>query len=854
MDRTLILRALLCASTSAFAFAATPEAAAQEGPSVAEHEIVVTAQRREETANSVGMGIQAFTGDQLDQLHVTDVRDLSAVAPSFSVQQSYQGVPIYTLRGIGFNTINLSATSTVGSYVDEVAYPFPFMMTGPIFDIQRVEVLKGPQGTLYGRNTTAGLVDFITNRPSDEIEASITGEWGNYQTHNLEGYFSAPFSDTFRFRVAFRSEDSDEGWQQSNTRDETQGEVHRIGARARFEWDVTDNFTADLTLSGWENRSDTIVGQGIGFTPATDPNSPIPAVAGAALVFNTPGLINYIQNNFPTDSSHADWAPAAIRSADNGVGVGLDGELRENNQFYAGALRLTWDLSNDLRVVSLTGYNHLERNALSDWSGAPFEVLLQGLDGEIETISQEIRLEGETERVRWLIGGYYGSDEIQDNNRTLLGQNYNSNAIRALGTVTTLGFDPIVFRLSGGMVLTPYNANYIPGPYTPVDMAQAFRTYQDRANMEAETASIFANAEWSLTDALSLTTAVRYTEDEHSYQGCSADFNGSMLPNVNAVNRYLYYFIYGGTYGYPNFPVPASNADFPAPISANECNTFNPETGEFGEVRHTLEENNTSWRVGLDWQATPSTLLYASVSQGYKAGVTPVNAASTSIQQAPANQESLLAYEVGAKLGLFDRAAQLNVSAFYYDYQDKQISTYFSDPIYTALARLQNVPEAEAYGVDMDLTWRATDNLTLIGSATYLDTAVINYNGTGPDGNARLYDDVPFPYSAEWQTSATIVYDREIGANLGFQAALNGRWQSDTAADLGDQETFEIDSYSLVNASFGVHALDDRWALQFWGRNITDTYYWTSVASNANVVVRFPGQAPTYGVSLTLNY
>ena len=114
MDRTHILRALLCVGTSAFAFAAAPSAFAQD-TQANDTEIVVTAQRREETANSVGMGIQAFTGDQLDQLHVTDVRDLSSVAPSFSVQQSYQGVPIYTLRGIGFNTINLSATSTVGS-------------------------------------------------------------------------------------------------------------------------------------------------------------------------------------------------------------------------------------------------------------------------------------------------------------------------------------------------------------------------------------------------------------------------------------------------------------------------------------------------------------------------------------------------------------------------------------------------------------------------------------------------------------------------------------------------------------------------------------------------------------------
>lgn len=844
MDRTHILRALLCAGTSFVALASAPTAFAQDGATDPnEDEIIVTAQRREETANSVGMGIQAFSGEQLDQLHVTDVRDLSAVAPSFSVQQSYQGVPIYTLRGIGFNTINLSATSTVGSYVDEVAYPFPFMMTGPIFDLERVEVLKGPQGTLYGRNTTAGLIDFITNRPTDETEASITAEWGNYQTHNLEGYFSTALSDTMRFRVAFRSEDSDEGWQESNTRDESQGEVHRLGGRFRLDWDITDRFLAELTLSGWENRSDTIVGQGVGFTPATT-GSP----------FNTPGLATYIANNFPTDSTQADWAPESIRGVDMGIGAGLPGDLAENNTFGAGALRLSYDLSNNVRLVSLTGYNHLERDALFDWSGSPFEILLQRADGEIETFSEEIRLEGDNERVRWLVGAYFGNDEIRDNNRTLLGQNANVTAIRTLGNVTLLGFDPIVFRVSGGTVFTPYNPNYVPGPYGFVDMAQSFRTYQDRATMSAETRSIFASAEWTLTDTLSLTTALRYTEDEHSYQGCSADVNGSMLPNVNVVNRYLYYYIYGGTYGYPNFPAPTSNADFPAPISANECNTFNPETGEFGEVRHTLEENNTSWRVGLDWQATPTTLFFASVSQGYKAGVTPVNAASTSTQQAPATQESLLAYEVGAKLGLFDRAVQFNISAFYYDYEDKQISTYFADPIYTALARLQNVPEAQAFGIDADIRWRATDHLTLIGAATYLDTSVINYDGIGPNGLPRLYDDVAFPYASEWQVSGTLLYETEISAGLGFQAALNGRWQSDTAADLGDQESFQIDSYGLVNASLGVHSTDGRWALQLWGRNITDTYYWTSVASNANVVVRFPGQAPTYGMSLTLNY
>jgi len=185
-------RLTLSVSALALLMAAPALAQTQSKPedSLTIDTLVVTAQRREETANSVGMPIQAFSGEALQQLRVTDPKDLSSVAPSFTVSQSYQGVPTYTLRGIGFNTINLSATSTVGTYWDEVAYAYPFMNTGPIFDLERVEVLKGPQGTLYGRNTTAGLIDFVTNKPTQEFEGSLTAEVGNYKTHNFEGMVS----------------------------------------------------------------------------------------------------------------------------------------------------------------------------------------------------------------------------------------------------------------------------------------------------------------------------------------------------------------------------------------------------------------------------------------------------------------------------------------------------------------------------------------------------------------------------------------------------------------------------------------------------------------------------------------
>lgn len=798
---------VLGASTAALMMADGARAQATEDATV--ETIVVTAQRREETANTVPMGIQAVRGEVIEQLHVTDAKDLSAFAPSFTVSQSYQGVPTYTLRGIGFNTINLSATSTVGTYVDEVAYAYPFMMTGPIFDLERVEVLKGPQGTLFGRNTTAGLVNFVTRKPTETFAAGATVEVGNYETLNFEGFVNGAIAPGLAGRLAFRVENSDEGWQVSNTRGERQGKIDRWGLRGSVVFEPNDRLLLDASVSLWRNKSDTVAAQGIGFTPAT-----------AASPFNAPGLVDYIAANRPTSATQADWAPAAARSADIGIGAGLSGPLREDNEFSALKLRVSYELSDDLRLVSLSSFNDLKRRALSDWSGAPFEILLQRTRGDIESIAQELRIEGSNENANWLVGAYAARDEIIDSNRTLLGQNANVGLIRTAGIP---------------LLATPFNSL----GYTPDQLAQSFRTYEDFGQIETTTWSLFANADYRLTEALKLTLGVRYTEDRQKYEGCSRDFNGSMLPNVNVVNRALFFQAYGVVV---------------APIAEGACNTFDPATLSFGWVRSTLEEDNVAWRVALDWTPTDNLLVYGSVSRGAKAGATPINAANISTQNAPARQEMLTAYEVGVKAGLFDRRVQANVSAFYYDYEDKQLSVYFADPIYTALSRLQNVPEGMAYGIDGEITWRVNGALTLIGSATALHTEVEGYVGINAAGQPEDFDGRPFLYSPEYSAALTALYSRDLTENLGLQAALNARWQDESHADLEGDPRFVIDDYALLNASLGVHSLDDRWELSIWGRNLTDEYYWTAVSSNANVVVRFPGQPRTYGASLTLKF
>ncbi|MFC6197025.1 TonB-dependent receptor [Ponticaulis profundi] len=855
------LRQLLLASASVMTFASVSPALAQEAteaeaaPAAAEPEadqsmklttVTVTAQRREESANDVPMAIQAFGAEQMDTLRVNSVDDLQSLVPSFTVSQSYQGVPTYTLRGIGFNTINMSATSTVGTYVDEVAYPYPIMNSGPVFDIERIEVLKGPQGTLFGRNTTAGLFNVVTNKPSEEFEASLKADLGNYQTFNYEGMMNLPISDTFQARFAFRQETSAEGWQKSMSHDETRGKVDKTGYRLALAWQPTPMFDVDFSYNGWLNKSDTLGGQAIGLTPNTNPFFIVPGTNGPSTAsgFLEPGLLDFIQNNQPTSGEDADWAPRARREATVGGVPGLEGPLEEDSRFDAVKLGLNYEFDNGMRVVSLTGYNKLERESMLDWSGAPFQILTQDIDGEIESLSQEIRLEGETGIASWLVGAYYGKDEITDSNQTNLRDNANSNFVSTAAYLLTvdptqLGFPPEIAGLVAAMNIDPETG----APYTAAELLNSFQTYYDIGEFETTTWSIFANADWDISPELTLTTGVRYTEDSQDYVGCSGDINGSMQPNVNVFNRVFFTGLYG-------LAVP------PAALEENGCNTYSETNNAFGPVVSDLTEDNVSWRVVANYtpERFDDLLLFASVSQGYKGASVPVNAASKAEQNFPATQESLLAYELGVKAGLLNGRMQANASVFYYDYEDKQVSTYFPDPIYRALSQLQNAPSGKAYGFDGELTWLVFDSLTAIAGATFLHTEYGSFETFDTFGTPINREGDPFLYSPEETLSLSLIYDREVSPNWGLEASLSGRWQSDSTASSPDDELYDIDAYGTLNGSIGLYTLDDKWKVSLWGKNLTDEYYWQQVISNANTVIRFAGKPRTFGLSLSYTY
>ena len=220
-------------------------------------EVIVTSQKRAQPLNDVGIAVSAFSNEQMKDLGIMSALDLAKYTPGLNLTDAgASGIPIYTIRGIGFDDISPNSNGTVGLYVDEVAFAYPVMSRGIQYDIQRIEVLKGPQGDLYGRNNTGGAINFITEKPTDSFEAGLTGELARYDRVRLTGFASGPLGDNVSARVAIDYTEQGEGWQKHEVTGERLGEIESLGYRFLLDWRITDNLDAMFKLHGYRDESE----------------------------------------------------------------------------------------------------------------------------------------------------------------------------------------------------------------------------------------------------------------------------------------------------------------------------------------------------------------------------------------------------------------------------------------------------------------------------------------------------------------------------------------------------------------------------------------------------------------------
>src|SRR5487761_286587 len=229
-------------------------------------EIVVMAEKRAEKVFNVPMSVTALTGGQLAERGVTQVADLDRVVPGFTYRPSNFGTPVYSIRGIGFFENTVTVAPAVSVYVDQVPLPYSVMTEGAPLDIERVEVLKGPQGTLFGQNSTGGAINYIAAKPTNTFATGGNVGYGNYNAEHAEGFVSGPITDTLRARL-FLTTDRRGDWQKSQTRDATLGARDFSAGRAMLDWRPNESLFLELSLSRWVDKSDTQAAQFVAFSP-----------------------------------------------------------------------------------------------------------------------------------------------------------------------------------------------------------------------------------------------------------------------------------------------------------------------------------------------------------------------------------------------------------------------------------------------------------------------------------------------------------------------------------------------------------------------------------------------------------
>ncbi len=780
-------------------------------------EVIVTAQKRSQKVNDVGMAITAAGSATLKARDIATVSDLTRIEPSFQAQTSENDTPVYTIRGVGYFDQSLAATPTVSIYEGEIPFPLSPMGQGVLLDPERVEILKGPQGTLFGQNATGGAINFVSAKPTSVFAAGIDASVERFGEYKLDGFVSGPLTPTLTARLS-ASVDEGGDWQDSRTRSATLGNKDNQFARLLLNWTPTDNVQVNVNLNGWRNDSDNQAPQleGVWFNSPNliSPDKLTPASANfrpnAAYSNTYPPAIQALvqQPTSPTNAQQADWAPGTDPS---------NGEY-----FYQDAVRVDYEPSDKVKLTSLSSYEAFDERNTVDQGGVGFPYSEGTINGEAFSLFQELRASGHLFRNRgsWIFGANYQDDGNHE-------QDY---------------FSPIfvspVYNTGGSL-------------FSPVQDAPF--QFGARNNVDSHTGSVFVHADYPVLSTVTLNGGIRFTESDQNMVGCSFG-NAAGAVFINEIAGQLSQLFHGRT---------------PTPVSANQCDTIGPPASfQPGPVYNKLDQSNVPWRAGVEWRPRPNTLLYFDVSRGYKAGTSPALVGTSYTEYRPVTQESLLSYELGEKVTLLDGSVQVNGALFHYDYTNKQELGRVIDPlgVFGALETLVNIPKSKEDGAELAIAWRPISGLTLNGSMTYIDSQVtsnfINYSPYVLSAADTVnFKGESFPFTPKWSLQFGGRYEWELARKLLAYVGVDGSYQSDTTAAFGASHAYDIGApslgiraYPLLNLAVGVESRDRKWLVELYGRNVTNTYYWTTAYWVGDTTLRDAGLPAIYGIRLSYKF
>jgi iron complex outermembrane receptor protein len=387
--RLLAAAAGVSAVLASFGGMAADSAAAADNGGLSE--IVVTAQRREESAQDVGIAMSVLAGQSLADKSITYINELQNAIPNLQVEPAFgSSQPQFRLRGVGFLDYTSNNTSPVGVSLDGVAFALPIQTQGQLFDIDRVEVLRGPQGTLYGRNSTGGAVNFISNRPTAETHAGFSLEYGSHNELNAQGFVSGAITDGLLGRLSVATEQGG-AWQYNRVTGQSLGDKDKVAVRGQLEWDPEEALKVRLGVHWAQDKSDE---QGLYLLQPFTPGSGPPAI--------------------PADTSRyaTGWALHPAFAQLTGLSPGSKPGLNNSNDGVD--LTLNFDFSG-AQLTSITAYNKMIRREFADWDATQFDDSDEFLNSDLNVFSQELRLASTgSGRFGWVTGIFYSHEDLHE--------------------------------------------------------------------------------------------------------------------------------------------------------------------------------------------------------------------------------------------------------------------------------------------------------------------------------------------------------------------------------------------------------------------------------------------------------
>ena len=767
--------------------------------------VVVTAQKHAQNAQDVGISIDAFDAKQIQALGLRSGADIAADVSGVQAFNFRGDKPTFVVRGIGTQDYEPNTAPAAATYVDEV-YLGSNVLTGfQVFDIDNVEVLKGPQGTLFGRNTTAGAITYTTRKPTDTFEGYAEIGYGNYNTLSADGAIGGPITDKLEYRIAGTYEDEMDGYIKNvfqpgvsnfspvlgfalpgSTGTYTTGPYKRfkssIGAESRWamrgtlSYDPFPGLSILASIHGGVLKGDTQPVVPLG-------TSILAGGAGPCLATVVPRFdpthnpLDGVSNPASCSDSLSGALGIPLYKGPNVWTVSQDYVGTDTEKDIGGYLHLERDW-NWATLTSITGYESASSFEQDDNDGAALWELNQTRHDVVHFLSQEVRLSAPSEQDLYWILGLYGDHDTVD--ETFCG------ALNPLLGITDFGIPAFASRTA------------------------------DECRMDSgqidDSLAAYGHAEWKLSKQVSLVGGLRFTYERKNYHVLTQLFYGDGLTPASTV---------------VNFTVP-----------------YNPS--QDANVRTSYSDENVSGKFGVNYKPTKNVLLYASISRGFKSGGFDGNFAFTKADVVPPYKpETILAYEAGVKSTINDNLV-LDAAAYYYDYKDPQLRVQqYSGVVPTN--DLRNAEKARVEGVEANAQWYPLDGLELEAGLNLLDTRI-----TAPNllvGGLPIYTGNQLPLAAKITSNFLGRYEWPLNDDYRMAVQINGKYTGSYYTLPENYAFLKQSPFILLNGRISLYS-GGHWELSVWGKNLTDAQYMVaSYALFGSYPVSY-GMPRTFGIML----